>query len=120
LISCWNHKQLFKFEQPCSKDLFTPASRPIEVQQLYEAAGQTPVCKMRQMDRLRKDGRRASKIFMCTPVLGEARKRKSIKNPELEEIETSKVRCAFLCSFWNVFMSQSKLKRSIQWVEKNA
>jgi hypothetical protein len=80
--------------QPTIKGLFTPETRPAEVVQLYEAAGQTPVLKMRQFDRLRRDGRRSSKIFMCTPVLSSAENRK-VRRAILDEIETSKVRLTF-------------------------
>jgi len=90
LNTYWHRKSHYAAVQPSAKGLFTPESRPVELQRLYEAAGQTPLLKMRQFDRLRRDGRRASKIFMCTPVLSTADNRKARK-AELEEIETSKV-----------------------------
>jgi hypothetical protein len=95
LTTTWHRKSHYAATQPTTKGLFTPESRPAEVQQLYEAAGQTPVLKMRQFDRLRRDGRRASKIFMCTPVLSSAENRK-VRRAILDEIETSKVRLNFL------------------------
>ncbi|CAB3379144.1 Hypothetical predicted protein [Cloeon dipterum] len=91
LTTYWQHKaHFFKAKQPIVSGLFTPESRPIELQRLYDAAGQTPVLKMRQMDRLRRDGKRASKIFMCTPVLSTEENRKARKRSALTDIETSK------------------------------
>ncbi|XP_059611005.1 uncharacterized protein LOC132257950 [Phlebotomus argentipes] len=71
-------KNHFKSTETFATALFTPATRSDAVRNLYEAAAKTPVCVMREMDRLLgQDERRASvaEIFMCTPVLGQTRRR---------------------------------------------
>ncbi|GAB0087313.1 SCAR/WAVE family [Sergentomyia squamirostris] len=71
-------KNHFKSSGSFATALFTPATRSDAVRSLYEAAAKTPVCVMREMDRLlNQDGRRtsAAEIFICTPVLGQTRRR---------------------------------------------
>ncbi|KYB29257.1 hypothetical protein TcasGA2_TC032158 [Tribolium castaneum] len=66
--------------------LFTASTRPRALQSLYEAATKTPVHLMRQLDRWRRDGHRSSRFFLCTPVLGN--KRRKIRNKVDIDIET--------------------------------
>ncbi|XP_055678577.1 mucin-2 [Lutzomyia longipalpis] len=71
-------KNHFRAAQTFATALFTPATRSAAVRNLYEAAAKTPVSVMREMDTLLgQDERRASlaEIFMCTPVLGQTRRR---------------------------------------------
>ncbi|XP_031336241.1 uncharacterized protein LOC116165717 [Photinus pyralis] len=68
-------KEHYKTNHVASTNLFNTDTRPTAVQQLYEAAAKTPIPLMRQMDRWRRDGHRSSKFFVCTPVLGERRKK---------------------------------------------
>ncbi|CAH1373174.1 unnamed protein product [Tenebrio molitor] len=72
----------------CDPDtnLFTAETRPRALQALYEAATKTPVHLMRQLDRWRRDGHRSSRFFLCTPVLGN--KRRKIRNKVDIDIET--------------------------------
>uniref|UniRef100_A0A1B0GNQ2 Uncharacterized protein n=1 Tax=Phlebotomus papatasi TaxID=29031 RepID=A0A1B0GNQ2_PHLPP len=88
-------KNHFKSTETFATALFTPATRSQAVRNLYEAAAKTPVCVMREMDRLLgQDGRRTSvaEIFMCTPVLGQTRRR--IRCNIDVEIETRMVSAA--------------------------
>lgn len=56
--------------------LFTPSTRSENLKQLYDAAAKTPVNAMEEMDRiLGENDRRSSEIFLCTPVLGQTRRR---------------------------------------------
>jgi hypothetical protein len=75
----------------CDPDtnLFTAETRPRALQALYEAATKTPVHLMRQLDRWRRDGHRSSRFFLCTPVLGN--KRRKIRNKVDIDIETRMV-----------------------------
>lgn len=75
----------------CNPDtnLFTASTRPQALQSLYEAATKTPVHLMRQLDRWRRDGHRSSRFFLCTPVLGN--KRRKIRNKVDIDIETRMV-----------------------------
>ncbi|RZC41482.1 uncharacterized protein BDFB_003034, partial [Asbolus verrucosus] len=72
----------------CDPDtnLFTADTRPQALQTLYEAATKTPVHLMRQLDRWRRDGHRSSRFFLCTPVLGN--KRRKIRSKVDIDIET--------------------------------
>ncbi|XP_063237349.1 mucin-5AC isoform X2 [Bacillus rossius redtenbacheri] len=53
---------------PPAAGLFGAETRPQAVRRLYEAAARTPVPALRQLDR------RASRLFVCTPVLGASRR----------------------------------------------
>jgi hypothetical protein len=67
--------------------LFTVNSRSDTIQKLYEAAAKTPVPTIEQLDKiLGIRGRRSSDSFVCTPVLGQLRRR--IKKNDNMEIET--------------------------------
>lgn len=75
-----------------TKNLFAVETRPDSVQRLYEAAAKTPVHVMRQLDRYRRDGRRSSRYFLCTPILGgERRSVAKIKHKPGIDIETRMV-----------------------------
>ncbi|KAJ4433900.1 hypothetical protein ANN_16213 [Periplaneta americana] len=72
-----------------TKNLFCSSTRSEAVRRLYEAAAKTPVHVMRQLDRYRRDGRRSSRYFLCTPVLGgERRSVAKIKHRPGIDIET--------------------------------
>lgn len=88
LDSFCRRSQHYAAKRELSTCLFSADTRPPAVQRLYEAAGATPVPVMRELDRLRRDGKRSSRIFMCTPVLGGPRRKRRL---QLAEIETSKV-----------------------------
>ncbi|CAH1155016.1 unnamed protein product [Phaedon cochleariae] len=64
-------------QPPTASALFAPDTRPAALATLYAAAAATPVPAMRQLDRWRRDGRRSSGFFLCTPVLGGGRKRRA-------------------------------------------
>lgn len=75
-----------------TKNLFAVETRPESVHRLYEAAAKTPVHVMRQLDRYRRDGRRSSRYFLCTPILGgERRSVARIKHKPGIDIETRMV-----------------------------
>jgi hypothetical protein len=75
-----------------AKNLFAVGTRPESVWRLYEAAAKTPVHVMRQLDRYRTDGRRSSRYFLCTPILGgERRAVAKIKHKPGIDIETRMV-----------------------------
>nr|CAD7573814.1 unnamed protein product [Timema californicum] len=73
--------------EACGARLFGADSRPECVRRLYAAAARTPVPAMRQLDRYRRDGHRSSRYFLCTPVLGGARRK--IRTTDID-IETRK------------------------------
>ncbi|KAJ6637303.1 hypothetical protein Bhyg_10033, partial [Pseudolycoriella hygida] len=82
-------KNHFQTNRPIETSLFTPSTRSENVQQLYDAAAKTPVNAMEDMDRiLGQQDRRSSDIFLCTPVLGQSRKR--IKTNCNLDIETGR------------------------------
>jgi len=79
-----------------TKNLFAVETRPESVQRLYEAAAKTPVHVMRQLDRYRRDGRRSSRYFLCTPILGgERRSVAKIKHKPDIDIETRRVSSSY-------------------------
>lgn len=83
-------KNHFKTNRPIETSLFTPSTRSENLQQLYDAAAKTPVNAMEDMDRiLGNSDRRSSDIFLCTPVLGQSRKR--MKTNCNMDIETGRV-----------------------------
>ncbi|KAL3277054.1 hypothetical protein HHI36_012415 [Cryptolaemus montrouzieri] len=79
-------KDHFTRKQEFASNLFSIETRPASLKALYSSASKTPVAVMRQLDRWRRDGHRSSRFFMCTPVLGQKRKR--IKCNGDIEIET--------------------------------
>lgn len=83
-------KNHFQTNRPIQTSLFTPSTRSENLQQLYDAAAKTPVNAMEDLDRiLGQQDRRSSDIFLCTPVLGQSRKR--IKTNCNLDIETGRV-----------------------------
>nr|CAD7427017.1 unnamed protein product [Timema monikensis] len=82
--------------EACSARLFGADSRPECVRRLYAAAARTPVPAMRQLDRYRRDGHRSSRYFMCTPVLGGARRK--IRTTDID-IETRKAGVGWIARF---------------------
>lgn len=83
-------KDHYATKQEFTTGLFNSQSRPKALQALYDAAAKTPVHLMRQMDRWRRDGHRSSRFFLCTPVLGE--RRRKLRNKVDIDIETRMVR----------------------------
>jgi len=83
-----------------STSLFTPETRSNAVKELYDAAAKTPVTDLCEMDRiLGHEDYRSSDIFLCTPVLGQTR-RKMKTNIDVE-IETRLVRITiFICDIF--------------------
>ncbi|XP_018318465.1 Nance-Horan syndrome protein [Agrilus planipennis] len=79
-------KNHYARRQQVDSNLFSVTTRPNAVQALYDAAAKTPVHVIRQMDRWRRNGTRSSRFFVCTPVLGQ--RRKKIKGKIDIEIET--------------------------------
>lgn len=79
-------KKHFKSDRCIQTSLFTPETRSENIQQLYDAAAKTPVTAIEEMDRLAGEKeRRSSDIFLCTPVLGQVRKKiKANVNIEIE------------------------------------
>lgn len=83
-------KNHFQINRPIETSLFTPSTRSENLKQLYDAAAKTPVNAMEDMDRiLGQSERRSSDIFLCTPVLGQSRKR--MKTNCNLDIETGRV-----------------------------
>lgn len=76
LISFANIKTHYKREQNVQTSLFTPETRTETLKEMYEAAAKTPVPVMDELDRiLGENRRRSSDAFLCTPVLGQIRRR---------------------------------------------
>ncbi|XP_014247477.1 uncharacterized protein LOC106665525 [Cimex lectularius] len=73
LTEFWSIKNHFEIRQECETELFTRSSRPVCVQQLYEAAASPPKVPMK-----------AGSVYNVTPTLGH--KKKHILN----DIETRK------------------------------
>lgn len=87
-ISIKNH---FKTEFAISTSLFTVESRSDTLRKMYENAAKTPVPAIAAMDELLGDrDRRSSDAFICTPILGQVRRR--MKSNIDIEIETRMVR----------------------------
>ncbi|XP_045467782.1 uncharacterized protein LOC123676115 isoform X2 [Harmonia axyridis] len=68
-------KTHFSSNHNFAENLFCAETRPAALKALYSSAAKTPVTTMRQLDRWRRDGHRSSRFFLCTPVLGQKRKR---------------------------------------------
>lgn len=79
-----SRSQNYGSRHPITTGLFTPATRPQSVRNLYENAGPTPVAVMRLMDRYRRDGIRCSKFFSVTPVLGANRRKAKVEDIDIE------------------------------------
>lgn len=76
LITFANIKTHYKLEQKVETSLFTPETRTDTLKEMYEAAAKTPVPVMDELDRiLGENRRRSSDAFLCTPVLGQIRRR---------------------------------------------
>lgn len=92
-------KNHFRPVQRIETGLFTAGTRPDNVRQLYEAAAKTPVDAIDEMARLAgqpRGGRRGSDVFLCTPVLGQNRRR--MRTNVDVEIETRMVSAGKLCA----------------------
>lgn len=75
LVTVSHIKEHFKRKRPLDTSLFTPETRTETLQNLYDAAAKTPVTVMDEMDRLVGGRRRSSEAFLCTPVLGQIRRK---------------------------------------------
>lgn len=73
-----------------SLNLFTPESRTEALRKMYDGASRTPVPAIMEMDDLAGNKRRSSDAFICTPIIGQVRRR---MNDKIDiEIETRMVR----------------------------
>ncbi|XP_063706193.1 uncharacterized protein LOC134835252 [Culicoides brevitarsis] len=80
LITFANIKNHYKRKHEIQTSLFTPETRTDTLKEMYEAAAKTPVPVMDELDRiLGENRRRSSDAFMCTPVLGQIRRRMKSK-----------------------------------------
>lgn len=86
-ISIKNH---FKTEYAITTNLFTLGSRTDTLRKMYENAAKTPVPAIQAMDEiLGQRDQRSSDAFICTPIIGQIRRR--MKNNIDIEIETGMV-----------------------------
>lgn len=83
-------KNHYKINYEVSTNLFTPDSRSEALKKLYEGASRTPVPAIMEMDELVGNKRRSSDAFICTPIIGQVRRR--MNNKIDIEIETRMVR----------------------------
>lgn len=83
-------KNHHKTNYEVTTNLFTPESRTEALQKMYEGASRTPVPAIMEMDDLAGNKRRSSDAFICTPIIGQVRRR---MNKKIDiEIETRMVR----------------------------
>lgn len=83
-------KNHHKTNYEVTTNLFTPESRTEALQKMYEGASRTPVPAIMEMDELAGNKRRSSDAFICTPIIGQVRRR---MNKKIDiEIETRMVR----------------------------
>lgn len=102
-ISIKNH---LKTEYAIQTNLFTLDSRSDTLRKMYENAAKTPVPAIAAMDEILGDrDRRSSDAFICTPILGQIRRR--MKNSIDIEIETRMVNLSFqlLCKYLSRFIA---------------
>lgn len=90
LVTFIQIKNHFKTEHAIYTNLFTIQTRTDTLRKMYENAAKTPVPAIAEMDELMgiRD-RRSSDAFICTPILGQIRRR--MKNNIDIEIETRMV-----------------------------
>ena len=90
LVTFIQIKNHFKTEYAISTSLFTVESRTENLLKMYENAAKTPVRAIAEMDEiLGQSDRRSSDAFICTPIIGQLR-RKMKSNIDIE-IETRMV-----------------------------
>ncbi|CRK89440.1 CLUMA_CG003185, isoform A [Clunio marinus] len=88
LVTFVQIKNHFKTDYVITTNLFTVESRTDTLQKMYENAAKTPVPAIEEMDKiLGHRDRRSSDAFICTPILGQVRRR--MKNSIDIEIETN-------------------------------
>jgi hypothetical protein len=114
LITFVQIKNHFKQPETVTTSLFTTETRSETLRKLYDAAAKTPVPAITEMDRLLGDPeRRSSDAFLCTPVLGQTRRRMR-GNVDLE-IETSVVSimliCVCVCGPITIYPTEAASKR---------
>lgn len=98
-ISIKNH---FKTDFAISTSLFTVQTRTDTLRKMYENAAKTPVPAIEAMDELLGNrDRRSSDAFICTPILGQVRRRMR-GNIDIE-IETRMVK-----TFSSIFLRQRR------------
>lgn len=101
----------YKSKLSITSSLFTRETRTPAIQELYDAAALTPVHTMEEIDRLLgRDDRTSSEIFLCTPILGQSRKRMR-RNIDVE-IETR------LVSNLNYSVSSNREGWVPYWIEE--
>lgn len=90
LVTFIQIKNHLKTEYAIQTNLFTLNSRSDTLRKMYENAAKTPVPAIAEMDEiLGNRDRRSSDAFICTPILGQIRRR--MKNSIDIEIETRMV-----------------------------
>lgn len=82
-----------------TNQIFLPSTRPPAVDDLYGRASATPVPIISTIDRYRSDGRKGSQLFMVTPILGDAERRRR-KNRKMLDIETRRPASFALAKDW--------------------
>jgi len=94
LVTFVQIKKHFKTDYAIGTNLFTLQSRSDTMAKMYANAAKTPVTVMAEMDEiLGLSGRRSSDAFICTPILGQTRRR--MKNNIDIDIETRMVSTRF-------------------------
>lgn len=87
-------KKHYKTDYAITTNLFTVDSRTDTLRKMYENAAKTPVPAIEEMDEiLGQRDRRSSDAFICTPILGQLRRK--MKNNIDIEIETRMVKIFF-------------------------
>jgi hypothetical protein len=89
LVTFVQTKNHYKTSYEITTSLFTPNSRSEALIKLYEGASKTPVPAIMAMDEIVGNKRRSSDAFICTPIIGQVRRK--MKNNIDIEIETRMV-----------------------------
>lgn len=91
LVTFIQIKNHYKTDYAIFTNLFTVETRTDTLRKMYENAAKTPVTAIAEMDEiLGNRERRSSDAFICTPILGQIRRR--MKNSIDIEIETRMVK----------------------------
>lgn len=95
-------KNHYKTDYGITTNLFTVDSRTDTLRKMYENAAKTPVPVIAEMDEiLGQRDKRSSDAFICTPILGQIRRK--MKNNIDIEIETRMVKLSNDLSFPDFF-----------------
>lgn len=96
LVTFIQIKNHFKTDHAIYTSLFTVQTRTDTLRKMYENAAKTPVPAIAEMDEiLGNTDRRSSDAFICTPIIGQIRRR--MKNSIDIEIETRMVSLTIAC-----------------------